>query len=126
MNQPTSPPPAEQAGIPVFRISFANATILSVLYLVVGAIIELVRRQWNPRWAEHVSWSLEAFPAGILRTLGVLNPLRDAYAQGSLKETHVRLVYAASVVLSIYVIGLGVGFLMWLLTRSRARSAGEP
>lgn len=112
--------------IPVFRISFANATILSVLYLVVGAVIELVRRQWNPRWAEHVSWSMEAFPAGILRTFGVLNPLRDAYAQGSLKETHVRLVYAGSVVLSIYVIGLGVGLLMWLLTRSRGTPSAEP
>lgn len=108
--------------IPVFRISFTNATILSAAYLVVGAAVELVRRQWNLRWAEQLSWSMEAFPAGILRWVGLLNPLRDAYAQGSLKETHVRLIYAGAVVLAIYVIGLAVGFMMWLLTRTRAKS----
>lgn len=123
MSEPSAPPPGEASQvIPVFRISFTNATILSAAYLVVGAAVELVRRQWNLRWAEQLSWSMEAFPAGILRSVGLLNPLRDAYAQGSLKETHVRLIYAGAVVLAIYVIGLGVGFMMWLLTRSRAKS----
>lgn len=111
----------DEAPIPVFRISVSNATILSVGYLVVGAGIELVRRLWNPRWAEQVSWSMEAFPAGILRTLGALQPLRESYANGVLAETHVRLIYAAAVVVTVYGIGLGVGGLMWLVMRLRPR-----
>lgn len=115
------PDQPEDAPIPVFRISFSNATILSVGYLLVGAGVELVRRVWNPRWAEQLSWSMEAFPAGILRTVGALQPLRESYAHGSLAETQVRLIYAAAVVLTVYVIGLGVGGLMWLVMRVRFR-----
>ena len=123
MNESPSPVVPESAAIPVFRISFANATLLSAGYLVVGAVVEVVRRTWNPRWAEQLSWSMEAFPAGILRTFGVLDPLREAYAAGTLHETHVRLIYAAAVVLTVYGIGLLVGASMWLMVRSR-RSAG--
>jgi hypothetical protein len=114
-----SPVAPEGAAIPVFRISFANATLLSAGYLVVGALVELIRRTWNPRWAEQLSWSMEAFPAGILRTFGALDPLREAYAAGTVQETQVRLIYAAAVVLSVYGIGLLVGALMWLMLRSR-------
>lgn len=106
--------------VPVFRISFANATILSAGYLLVGAVVEVVRRFWNPRWAEQLSWSMEAFPAGVLRVVGLLDPLREAYADGRLQETHVRLIYAAAVVLTVYAIGLSVGLAMSLLTRARA------
>lgn len=123
MSEPSQPP--QEAGIPVFRISFANATLLAGGYLLVGAIIEGVRRTWNPRWAEQLSWSMEAFPAGILRTFGLLNPLRDAYASGALKETHVRLIYAGSVVLTVYAIGLGVGALMWLMMRGRRQPQSQ-
>lgn len=123
MNESPSPVAPQSASIPVFRISFANATLLSAGYLVVGAIVEVIRRTWNPRWAEQLSWSMEAFPAGILRTFGVLDPLREAYAAGTLHETHVRLIYAGAVVLTVYGIGLLVGASMWLMVRSR-RSAG--
>ncbi|MBE2254299.1 MAG: hypothetical protein IAE78_32520 [Myxococcus sp.] len=121
MNESPSPAPGPSSPVPVFRVSFANATILSAGYLLVGALVELVRRAWNPRWAEQLSWSMEAFPAGILRTVGLLDALREAYASGGLHETHVRLIYAGSVVVTIYAIGLGVGAVMWLLLRSRAR-----
>ncbi len=110
-----SSPSETTAPVPVFRISFTNASLLAGGYLVVGALVELVRRQWNPRWAEQLSWSMEAFPAGILRVVGLIDPLREAYAQGSLRETHVRLIYAASVVITVYLIGMGVGALMWLM-----------
>lgn len=124
MNELPSPVEPESATIPVFRISFANATLLSGGYLVVGAVVEVIRRTWNPRWAEQLSWSLEAFPAGILRTFGMLDPLREAYAAGTLQETHVRLIYAAAVVLTVYGIGLMVGALMWLMVRSRRAPTG--
>jgi hypothetical protein len=105
--------------VPVFRISFTNATLLAGGYLVLGALVELVRRFANPRWADQLSWSLEAFPAGILRSVGLLDPLREAYASGRLHETHVRLIYAGAVVAVVYGIGMGVGTLMWLLMRGR-------
>jgi hypothetical protein len=124
VNQLPSSVAPESAAIPVFRISFANATLLAGGYLVVGAVVEVIRRAWNPRWAEQLSWSLEAFPAGILRTFGLLDPLREAYAAGSLEETHVRLIYAAAVVLTVYGIGLMVGALMWLMVRSRRAPTG--
>lgn len=123
MSEPSQQP--QEAAIPVFRISFANATLLAGGYLVVGAIVEGVRRTFNPRWAEQLSWSLEAFPAGILRTVGLLNPLRDAYAAGTLRETHVRLIYAGAVVFTVYAIGLGVGGLMWLAMRGRRQPQSQ-
>lgn len=123
MSEPSQQP--QEAAIPVFRISFANATLLAGGYLVVGAIVEGVRRTFNPRWAEQLSWSLEAFPAGILRSVGLLNPLRDAYAAGTLRETHVRLIYAGAVVFTVYAIGLGVGALMWLAMRGRRQPQSQ-
>lgn len=108
------------APIPVFRISFANATLLAGAYLLVGALVEVARRTANWRWAEKMAWSMEAFPAGILRSFGLLDPVREAFADGRIDQTHVRVIYAAAVVLVVYGIGLGVGFLMWLLTRWQA------
>ncbi|MBL8937758.1 MAG: hypothetical protein JNM69_24555 [Archangium sp.] len=123
MSEPSEQP--QEAAIPVFRISFANATLLAGGYLFVGAVVEGIRRTFNPRWAEQLSWSMESFPAGILRTVGLLNPLRDAYAAGTLKETHVRLIYAGSVVLTVYAIGLGVGLVMWLMMRGRRQPQSQ-
>lgn len=125
MNETPAPAP-EATAIPVFRISLTNATLLSGGYLLVGAVTEFIRRKWNPRWADQLAWSMEAFPAGILRSIGALTPLREAYARGALHETHVRLIYAASVVVTVYAIGLGVGALMWGLMaigRRRARQS---
>jgi len=123
VNETPSPAP-EATAIPVFRISFTNATLLAGAYLIVGALTEFIRRRWNPRWADQLSWSMEAFPAGILRSVGLLTPLREAYARGDLQETHVRLIYAASVVVTVYVIGLGVGVLMWgMMAISRRRAS---
>lgn len=119
MTDTETPEPA----VPVFRISLTNATILCGGYLLVGAVVEGVRRLFNPRWAEQLSWSMEAFPAGILRTVGLLTPLKEAYASGALHETTVRLAYAAAVAVTVYGIGLAVGSLMWLSMRLRRRSS---
>lgn len=119
-------PPTEAAPVPVFRISFTNASLLAGGYLIVGAVVELVRRQWNPRWAEQLSWSMEAFPAGILRVFGLIDPLREAYANGALQETHVRLIYAGAVVLTVYAIGMAVGASMWLMLAIARRRTAPP
>lgn len=116
-------PAADGAPIPVFRISFTNATLLAGGYLLVGAVVEVARRVGNWRWAEKLAWSMEAFPAGILRSVGLLDRVREAFADGHLDQTHVRIIYAAAVVVVVYAIGLGVGFLMWLVTRWQARAS---
>ncbi len=112
------------ARVPVFRISLSNATLLSGGYLLVGALVEVIRRTVNPRWADELSWKLEAFPAGILRVVGLLEPLREAYAHGLMSQTQVRLAYAGSAVLVIYVIGVMVGAAMWLLMKLGRREDG--
>lgn len=107
--------------VPVFRISLNNATLLSGAYLVFAAATELVRRQWNPRWIERVSLSLEAFPARTLDLLGLFEPLRRAYMNGQLSVTQVRLVYAGTTVSIIFVLGFAVGTAMWLIAKLGAR-----
>ncbi|GMU60688.1 MAG: hypothetical protein IT380_03395 [Myxococcales bacterium] len=105
------------AKVPVFRISLTNATLLSGVYLVGGAAVELARRLWNPRWAERLSLSLEAFPARVLEFLGLFEPLRRAWLEGHLSELQVRLVYGLTTVALIYSLGVAVGGLMWGVAR---------
>lgn len=99
--------------IPVFRISLANATLLSVVYLLVAVVVEVLRRALNPRWAERLSLSLEAFPARTLELLGLFEPLRRAWVEGHLSDLHVRLIYGAITVGVIFSLGLTVGAVMW-------------
>lgn len=110
------------AKVPVFRISLTNATLLSGVYLVAGVLVELVRRTWNPRWAERLSLSLEAFPARMLELLGLFEPLRRAWLDGQLKDVHVRVIYGLTTVLLIYSLGFFVGGAMWLVARASTRA----
>lgn len=103
--------------IPVFRISLTNATMLSVLYLLVGAVVELVRRAFNPRWADRLSFSLEAFPARTLDLLGLYEPLKRAFLEEQISATSVRLIYGATTVGLIFTLGVLVGAAMWLVAR---------
>lgn len=101
------------AKLPVFRISLANATLLSGFYLVVASAVELVRRAWNPRWIDRLSLSMEAFPARTLELLGLFEPLRRAWVEGRLSDLEVRLIYGVTTVGIIFVLGLVVGLVMW-------------
>lgn len=110
-----------------FRISFANATLLSVAYLSLGAAIELVRRIFNPRWAESLSLTMESFPARLMELMGLLEPLRAAYGRDELSAFGVRLIYGGVTVTVVYATGLLVGGLMWLLATAtkRPKSGGQ-
>ncbi len=113
--------------VPVLKISLTNATFLSGLYLSVAAVVELVRRFWNPRWADPVSLSLEAFPARVLAMLGLFDPLQQAWLTGHLSEVQVRVIYGLTVVGLIFAMGTLVGLLMALLARKYdGGSAGGP
>lgn len=111
------------ARVPVFKISVANASILSGVYLVVAIGVELVRRAWNPRWVDRVALSLEAFPARTLDLLGLFDPLKAAWVEGRVSALGVRFVYGLTTVVIIFTLGMLVGWLMWLIARLSARAA---
>ncbi len=107
--------------VPVLRISLTNATVLSAIYLVSASVIELVRRQWNPHWADRASLAMEAFPARALELLGLFAPMRRAVVHEQLSPFHVRLILGATAVGLIFAIGLAVGGLMALVARRATR-----
>jgi hypothetical protein len=116
------PPPA-----PIFRISLGNATLLSVLYLVVATVNDLARRLFNWRFTEVLSDHLEEFPARTLRWFGLFGPLREAYVAELVGPLGVRLALGLTMVLLIYALALWVGAMMWtarfVYTKVQARKA---
>jgi len=108
---------APNAPVPVFRISLANASLLSGLYLLVAALVELIRRAWNPRWIDRASFSLEAFPARTLELLGLFEPLRKAWVENELSQFQVRLIYGLTTITVIFTLGALVGALMWVIAK---------
>ena len=101
--------------VPVFRISLANATLLSGIYLAIASSVELVRRIWNPRWVDRVSLSLEAFPARTLELLGLFEPVRRAWVENKLSSLEVRFIYGFTTVAVIFSLGTLVGLVMWII-----------
>jgi hypothetical protein len=106
---------------PVFRLSLTNATVLSGLYLLVAAVVELTRRFSSARWVERASFALEVFPARTLDFLGLFEPMRRAWIEGRLSDGVVRLCYGATTVALIFALGLVVGVGMWVLVKLSAR-----
>lgn len=111
--------------LPIFRISLTNATVLSGLYLVAAATIEVVRARWNPHWADRASLAMEAFPARALEVLGLWRPLKQAVAEGGLTSFQVRLIFGLTSALMIFVMGLLVGLAMWGVSKL-GRAEGPP
>jgi hypothetical protein len=126
MSNSEAPPPAlpdppqtaqPSQAVPVFKISLTNAALLSSLYLGVASVIELIRRVWNPRWVDRVSFSLEAFPARTLELFGLFQPLHEAYLKDEISPLGVRFVYGFVTVAIIFTLGGLVGGLMALIAR---------
>ena len=103
--------------VPVFRISLANATLLSGIYLAIASSVELVRRIWNPRWVDRVSLSLEAFPARTLELLGLFEPVRRGWVENKLSSLEVRFIYGFTTVAVIFSLGTLVGLVMWIIAK---------
>jgi hypothetical protein len=107
--------------VPVFRISLSNASLLSGLYLLIAALVEVVRRLWNPRWIDRVSLSLEAFPARTLELVGLFEPIRRAWVEDRISPLQVRLIYGVTTVVIIFTLGTLVGAVMWLIAKLAGR-----
>ena len=103
--------------LPVFRISVHNATLLSALYLAIAAALEGIRRVFNPRWAEKACLAMEAFPARAIDIVGLLDPIKHAYAWGNISELEVRLVFGLAAVVVIFLVAVVVGSGMWVFAK---------
>jgi hypothetical protein len=104
-----------------------NATLLSVLYLAFGLVIEAVVRWTNARWAERLSFALDALPAQVLGLLRLSNPIRQGYMDGWINRFTLRVIFGVTTVAVIFAMALGVGLGMWLVRAwveraSRARA----
>lgn len=105
------------------RVVAGNALALSALYLAIGVVVEGLRVQAPSAGVMRVSYALDALPARVLERLGLLLPLREAYTDGRIGESTVRLVFGATAVGFVFVLALGLAavtlLVRELLTRRR-------
>lgn len=109
---------------PIVRLVLHNAFVLSVIYLLAGIAVDAAWRfdvfHGHLR-AEHLvfrlSIGLDALPAQVLHLLGLLGPLQDAYARGSIHELGLRWIFAVTTLAVILVTAAMVGVLMALSRR---------
>jgi hypothetical protein len=101
----------------------SNALALSALYLAVGLVVELLRAHAPSAGALRVSYALDALPARVLDRLGLLLPIREAYTDGRLSESMVRLLFGATAVgfifsLALLLAALTLAVRHWLTRRT--------
>ena len=89
-----------------------NAFLLSVIYLLVGLVVEIARRVYPSTFVQRLSLSLDSLPARALELLGVMEPLRNIYLDGKLPEYQVRLIFAVTTIGIIFVLAFVVGVLV--------------
>jgi hypothetical protein len=100
--------------VPIFRISLANATVLSVAYLLMALVVD-ASRSWLPfDWTERASFTVEWIPSRTLAGLGLLEPMRTAMLDDRLTNFQARLILGFTSIAGIFAIALAVGVLMWL------------
>jgi len=110
------------------QVVAGNALALAALYLAIGVIVEALRVQWPSSGVLRISYALDALPARVLERLGLLAPLKEAYTDGRIGESMVRLVFGATAVGFVFVLALGLAA-MTLLVREillRRRRPVEP
>lgn len=110
------------------QVVAGNALALSALYLAIGVVVEGLRVQWPSSAVMRVSYALDALPARVLGRLGLLGPLKEAYTDGRIGESMVRLVFGLTAVGFVFVLALGLAA-MTLLVRGiviRRRTPVEP
>ena len=110
------------------QVVAGNALALAALYLAIGVIVEALRVQWPSSGVLRISYALDALPARVLERLGLLAPLNEAYTDGRIGESMVRLVFGATAVGFVFVLALGLAA-MTLLVREillRRRRPVEP
>ena len=118
--QPSLPPP-----LPLMRIMGGNAFLLSVLYLLVGIVVEGARRVWPSIFLQRLSLSLDSLPARALELVGLMEPLREAYFAQQIRESVVRLVFGVTTIVIIFLLAVVVGVFMGSLRSLMLRRASR-
>ncbi len=118
--QPSLPPP-----LPLMRIMGGNAFLLSVLYLLVGIVVEGARRVWPSIFLQRLSLSLDSLPARALELVGLMEPLREAYFAQQIRESVVRLVFGVTTIIIIFLLAVVVGVFMGSLRSLALRRASR-
>lgn len=94
------------------RTMAANAFLLSLLYLGLGVVLEVLRRVAELRWAARLLLAMDALPARALEAAGLLTPLREAYLAGGVRDWVLRAVFSAAALGVIFTTAAVVGVLM--------------
>ena len=110
------------------QVVTGNALALAALYLAIGVVVEGLRVQWPSSAVLRVSYALDALPARILDRLGLLGPLKEAYTDGRVGESMVRLVFGVTAVGFVFVLALGLAAVTLLVREivMRRRRPVEP
>ena len=110
------------------QVVTGNALALSALYLAIGVVVEGLRVQFPSTAVLRVSYALDALPARVLDRLRLLGPLKEAYTDGRIGESMVRLVFGMTAVGFVFVLALGLAALTLLLRElvTRRRRPVEP
>ncbi len=95
----------------------ANASLLSVVYLALGVLVEALRRVYPAPWVQRATLVLDSLPARTLELLGLMEPLRNAYVYGRVNEFGLRLIFSGTTILIIFAMAVVVGAGMWLIRR---------
>lgn len=114
---------------PMLRIAAGNAFLLSMLYLGLGLVVEVLYRYRPSRLVVRLSLSLDSLPARVLELTGLMRPLSEAYFTGRLSESWVRAVFGVTTLAVIFVlalvVGLGMGGVrLWWERRMMRRLGG--
>ncbi len=113
-------------GVPIFRVSVLNATLLSAIYLGGACVVEVARRYLNYRWADDAAYVLDAFPSRALDVAGVMPWVKHAFIEGTLSATQVRLIFGTTTVLVIFVLAAGVGVGLWAFGKAWDKVSAAP
>jgi hypothetical protein len=110
------------------QVVAGNALSLSAIYLLIGVIVEVLRVQSPSSTVMRVSYALDALPARVLERLGLLGPLKEAYTDGRIGESTVRLVFGGTAVGFVFVLALGLAATTLLVREllTRRRNPVEP
>ncbi|WP_371878275.1 hypothetical protein [Myxococcus landrumensis] len=118
-----TPPSGSGPESPLLRIMWGNAFLLSMLYLLVGVVVEIALRLFPSRFLQRLSLSLDSLPARALELMGAMDPLRTAFFNGHISESGVRLIFGLTTVVVIFLLALVVGTVMGTLRYFIARAA---
>jgi hypothetical protein len=120
---PQTPRSLPPHSYPLLRIMGSNAFLLSIIYLLVGIAVELARRFYNTRFVQRLSLSLDSLPARALELVGVMDSLRTRYLEGKVADYQVRLIFAGTTIVIIFLLAFVVGMVVGSLRGYMERRA---